>query len=172
MKTQFAIYVSLFAFTGPFATQSLQAQVDLSCPSASALHTDSKPPEAISGLANVPWVAATPRRGASRRLWVVGYLFYVPRDTQQRSAYIYVHGTTPSSGATKILWQVSGVTTESQLTALGRRIDGPGTFKQRFPQSGSGRFPSILRIPYVGCWRIELAAGQSVSASVTINALP
>ena len=57
----------------------------------------------------------------------------------------------------KIGW-FSTVWGGSRLTVTGRRLDGPGTFSQRFRAAAhpSGFYPSGLRIPAAGCWQLTL----------------
>lgn len=114
----------------------LAASACLSAPVTYALPSDPGAP------AGVPWV----RAGA-----VYGYLFYYGADgpwkTQRSRVLITTRGGVPGGYATKILWHVRDGS--SVVTVSGRRLDGPGRFRQRFPATstggGGGWFPSIGR---------------------------
>jgi hypothetical protein len=80
---------------------------------------------------------------------------------------LYTRGRTPD-GATKILWVVRrryGAT----LTLRATRLDGAGTFTQRYKHRG-GQFPSIVDIPEPGCWRLSLRTGK-VRATFALQAV-
>jgi hypothetical protein len=70
---------------------------------------------------------------------------------------------TPDGGvtggyATKILWHIPGGS--AVVTINGQRLDAPGRFRQRFPVSGHDDYPSIVRIPTAGCWRVTVSSAQ------------
>ncbi len=107
-------------------------------------------PSRTPAAPQVPWVQAGR---------VQGYLFYYSSFSkpQPGRALIYTGGRTPSGGATKILWYVprGGL----WLTVRGLRLDGPGTFSDRFRIVGNYFYPSVIDIPSVGCWRLTVASG-------------
>ena len=74
---------------------------------------------------------------------------------------LYTRGGT-GNPAMKILWTTRGGA--AGLTVLGRRLDAAGSFKQRF--SGRGEFPSIVKIPAAGCWRLWVRSGSRHGAFV------
>ena len=121
------------------------------CLSASVTYSLPADPGAPAG---VPWVRAGP---------VYGYLFYYgaggPWKTQPGRVLITTRGGVPGSYQTKILWHVPG---GSIVVAVsGRKLDGPGRFRQRFPVSGGGGwFPSIVVVPSAGCWRLTVTSGR------------
>lgn len=126
-------------------------------------------PTAGAGVESLPWIQATP---ASEGL--VGHLFYYPGTPWEMAslprARIYTGGSTPTGGATKILWTAHGTGTGLELVVRGKRLDARGSFTQRFPVAGGNGFPSILKVPTAGCWQLHLASG-SRSARVTLFAV-
>ena len=126
-------------------------------------------PAADAGLRQLPWIAAG--RGASR---VVGYLFYYPsvlgdaRVNRSDGLTIYAGGSGPGGVAMKILWAPRR--TSATLRISGRRLDGSGSFVQVLPQASGRMFPSIVRIPAEGCWRLTVGTGKR-RAVVTVAAV-
>jgi hypothetical protein len=112
-----------------------------------------------------PWVASGAITG---RLFAYGGRTLMDgRVNSSDGLVLYTHGRTPS-GATKILWVVRkrfGPT----LTLRATRLDGPGTFMQRFTHGG-GQFPSIVDVPQAGCWRLSLRTG-TVRATFVVQAV-
>lgn len=129
----------------------LAASVCLSAPVTYALPSDPGAP------AGVPWV----RAGA-----VYGYLFYYGADgpwkTQPGRVLITTRGGVPGGYATKILWHVREGS--SVVVVSGKKLDGPGRFRQRFPATstgGGGWFPSIVAVPSSGCWQLTVTSGRT-----------
>jgi hypothetical protein len=93
---------------------------------------------------------------------------------------IFVGGKAPQGTTTKILWAFLGGPAKSradlQLVLHGRRLDGRGSFTQRFGaigydgQNGAPSYASIVDVPKPGCWRLELTTGR-VRASVVFRAV-
>jgi hypothetical protein len=81
--------------------------------------------------------------GDARVRTAAGYTIYAGRDN-------------------KIAWlpqSFEGVGRRLIVTA--RRLDGPGAIRWRFPRALSPRFfPSGLRLPTAGCWRVTLRSGR------------
>jgi hypothetical protein len=48
----------------------------------------------------------------------------------------------------------------------GRRLDGPGSFRQRSGFGSAGTYPSTIRVPTAGCWRVTLRS-LNLRAQVT-----
>lgn len=108
------------------------------------------------GVAGVPWVAST--NSAFR-----GYLFYWGGT---RWARLRVHElrifTTNAHVRTnpKVLWVPLGRSGGSVLIH-GVRLDGSGSVTVRYPAAiGGGQFPSYVRVPAAGCWRVSLRSGR------------
>jgi hypothetical protein len=130
------------------------------------------------GLDRIPWVGGTPGRYRLR-----GLLWYWPqswREQQVQRARIYVGGEAPQGWSTKILWAFLGEPAkrraEGDLVVRGRRLDGHGSFTQRFGaigydgQNGAPSFASIVDVPKPGCWRLTLTTGR-VRVSVVFRAV-
>ena len=125
---------------------------------------------AAAGLAQLPWIAASP---ASTGL--VGHLFYYDRLNvwkQKRlpGLRLYSAGQSPDGRISmKILWELRRGST-LDLGVRGRRLDGSGSFSQQLSptSSNSRQFPSIINVPAPGCWRLTVTAGK---ASATVSAL-
>jgi hypothetical protein len=104
-----------------------------------------------------PWIAAG--RGQAR---IVGHLYSYGTtlgDARVRDAA----GLTVYAGALhKIAWlprRWRG--TGRVLTIAGRRLDGAGSFRGRYPRALTPQFfPSGVRLPTAGCWRLKLTTGS------------
>jgi hypothetical protein len=47
------------------------------------------------------------------------------------------------------------------LVVVGQRVDGPGSFRLRFPRALAPQFfPSGITLPTTGCWRLTLTSGS------------
>jgi len=107
------------------------------------------------GPVGTPWLRVG---GVTANLFYYGGRTLMDANVNQSDgAAIYPDGRT-LDGATKILWRVpraAGAT----LTLTARRLDGDGSFTQRFPRRGRGQFPSIVNVPQPGCWRLALRTG-------------
>jgi hypothetical protein len=125
------------------------------------------------GLAQLPWVAASPTTTG-----IVGHLFYYDNQNvwKQRRlprVRIYSGGQSPDGRLTmKILWQTrrsGGVL----LHLGGDRLDGAGSFSQQLSPTTSNakQFPSIVNVPTAGCWRLTLVAGTT-TGHLTVIAVP
>lgn len=129
-------------------------------------------------LAMLPWV-----RGEPRTVGLVGLLWYWPENWQQSrlsSARIFTGGVAPAGYSTKILWAFLAPSAKgrggSRLLVRGRRLDGPGSFRQEFAaisyegQRGAPSYASIIDVPSPGCWRLQLSTG-GLRASVVFRAV-
>jgi hypothetical protein len=131
-----------------------------------------------TGLEHLPWVGGAPGRYRLR-----GLLWYWPeswRKQQVQRARIYVGGEAPQGWTTKILWAFLGEPAKAraggELVVRGRRLDGRGSFTQRFGaigydgQDGAPSYASIVDVPKAGCWRLRLTTGQ-VRSTVVFRAV-
>ncbi len=95
---------------------------------------------------------------------MIGHLFYYDASLREQGdrLLIYTDGELPGGGATKILWVVKPLSS-SQVSISGRRLDGAGTFAQRFRSASSPDgtvFPSIVDVPSAGCWLLTVRSGR------------
>ena len=129
-------------------------------------------------LDRIPWISAGP---AAKGL--VGLLWYWPeswRKQRLRRAQIFTHGQAPAGYSTKVLWAWTGPAARDRGGALlvvsGRRLDGPGSFRQEFSaigyegQDGAPSYASIVDVPKPGCWRLTLAT-TGLRAEVVVRAV-
>ena len=127
-------------------------------------------PGAPAGLAQLPWIAASPASAG-----LVGHLFYYDRLNAWRQKHLpglrlYSAGQSPDGRISmKILWESRRRITLG-LAVRGRRLDGSGSFSQQLSPTSSNprQFPSIINVPAPGCWRLTLTAGK---ATATVSAL-
>jgi hypothetical protein len=121
--------------------------------------------DADAGLALIPWVA--PEATGAK---IVGHQFYGNRP-------LHTDATFPDGSMAKVLWQFDPAVLGLTLIAhdLGDRSKAPVEIHDvgaANTTSGlSTDWPSYVRIPTPGCWRVDLdattATGQAVHASVT-----
>jgi hypothetical protein len=138
----------------------------------------SRYPGGDSRLGGLPWV-----RGEPRGSGLVGLLWYWPeswRSRRLRAARIFTGGVAPAGYSTKILWAFLGRSAKghggARLVVRGRRLDGPGSFRQEFGaisysgQRGAPSYASIVDVPGPGCWRLRLSTG-TLRATVVLQAV-
>jgi hypothetical protein len=116
----------------------------------------------------MPWIAASPTKTR-----VIGYLvYYAPMSSldilRLPGVAIFTRGRTPEGGATSIIW-VPQRNAGRFIYFRGRRLDGPGSFRQRSSFGSAGTYPSVLRVPSAGCWRVTLRS-TNLLAHVTFRA--
>ena len=106
---------------------------------------------------------------------VVGNLFYYTGATlmdgrvNESDGLVIYAGGQRGDVATKILWTIR-TGAGRVLRISGRRLDGTGSFDERWRGARGRSFPSIVRVPTPGCWRLSLASGR-VRASVVVQAV-
>ncbi len=119
------------------------------------------------GLSQIPWI-----RGEPRASELVALLWYWPQEWQRRhlrEARIFTGGVAPAGYNVKVMWvflsRSAAGRAGSELVVEGRRLDGPGRFKDSFAAisyAGQGEAPSyasIIVVPEPGCWRLNLSSG-------------
>jgi hypothetical protein len=120
---------------------------------------------AARGLSAVPWVKV----GKVFRAYLFFYAAELAdgRVNQSSGTVIYTRGGT-SALTTKILW----VARRSNATAVvgGKQLDGSARFSQILSRAGGGGFPSIIRVPTAGCWKLTVRSGRS-RASLVVRAI-
>lgn len=146
----------------PSSVGALDRQQGACHPSAVHYRTVKRAPR---GVAGVPWVAST--RSAFR-----GYLFYWGGTpwAHTRTTTLQIFTTKAHVDVNpKVLWVALG-RPGAALIMRGRRLDGPGSFSVHYPAAiGGGQFPSYVRVPEAGCWRVAIRSG-SLQGSVTFTA--
>ena len=98
-----------------------------------------------------PWIAVGPTRSRLEAS-LLSYEAYVADRRVNQSERMTVRAGVEE----KIIW-FSRKWGGAWLRVAGRRLDGAGSFGQRFrAASGAGGYPSGLRVPEAGCWRLTL----------------
>jgi hypothetical protein len=139
---------------------------------ASLVHYSSAP-GVERGLAQLPWVAASPTTSG-----IVGHLFYYDSRNVWKQRHfprvrIYAGGQSPNGRLSmKILWQIQG-SGGVPMKVHGVQLGGTGSFYQELSPTTSNakQFPSIIDVPRAGCWRLTLKAGTT-TGHVTAIAVP
>ncbi|MBA2384421.1 MAG: hypothetical protein H0V68_07140 [Actinobacteria bacterium] len=115
-----------------------------------------------------PWIAAGP--GRTR---LVGLLYPYRRLLGDARVRLAPGFTLYAGRLEKIAWVPHswGDDWGRYLTIEGRRLDGPGTFQERFRRAVAPQFyPTGLTVPSVGCWRLTLRSARR-SVSVVVQAI-
>jgi hypothetical protein len=109
-------------------------------------------------------VVLTPRRSGLLAAWAW--------RTPESGALLYVGGRTPEGGNTRVLWRRTrdASSPSGELTLRGTQLDGPGTFRQTFPEAVPlGHWPSIPVVPNAGCWLFTVRiVGQPGAAGILV----
>lgn len=127
----------VFSDSGPAASSSCQANVVRY--------------EWNKRAGGVPWISAS---GGKSRLEGYHYQYreYLGDGRVNRSERVVLRAGRPE----KIGW-FSTTWGGSRLRVMGKRLDGPGAFSQRFRATpGAGFYPSGVRFPTPGCWQLTL----------------
>ncbi len=117
-------------------------------------------PRGVLGVRGVPWIAST-------NAAFHGYLFYfgATRWGRAESPEARIFTTRARVNAhPKVLW-VALRRSGASLAIRGTRLDGAGSFDARYPAAIGGRqFPSYVKVPGAGCWRVTLRSGDAYGA--------
>ena len=65
----------------------------------------------------------------------------------------------------KILWMIDSPP-RGDLAVTGTNLSGPGTFSQTF--EGAGSYPSVLKVPSPGCWKLDLKIGNTEIGEIAL----
>jgi hypothetical protein len=114
----------------------------------------------------LPWIKAGAVTG---HLFAYGGRTLMDGRVNGSDGLVLYTGGGSADAAMKVLWSARG-RPSSWLVLSGRRLDGVGVFRQRFRANRAGDFPSIVKIPDVGCWRLSLRAGR-MRAAVVVRAV-
>lgn len=108
--------------------------------------------------ATTPWIAAGPgRRRLVGHLYVYSQMLADARVRMSPGLVLY------AGREAKIGWMPRSWLHDwgRYLAVEGRRLDAPGHFRQRFNRALRPQFyPSGVKIPSTGCWRLTLRSGQ------------
>jgi hypothetical protein len=173
MKSALALVIAAIALLGLSAgTQASRGAGRGACLSARVRNE----PNPALGTLNGSWVQPNP---ASTQIW--GYLWEEGEILNGRFA-VYVGGVNPSTGySQKVLWGMPSTASHEQmlrarLTLSGVRLSPrpKASFVQHLSGAYSGDtqgqlFPSILKVPRAGCWKLSLQTGN-IKASIVVRA--
>ncbi len=168
LASAFCGLVLLIAWLSVVAS-SARAQAGATCHAALVHYRPYKGVEA--GLAPLPWVAASPASAG-----LVGHLFYYDslntwKQKRVPRLRIYSGGESPDGRINmKILWELRRGTA-MDLRVSGKMLNGAGSLSQQLSPAGgtkSLQFPSILRVPAPGCWRLTLIAGKATAHIIVL----
>lgn len=122
-----------------------------SCPATSVYQGGS------GNLSDIPWIQVQPPSSG-----IVGHLFYAQGASTKSGTYRFLHtdGGYPDGSTTKILWIVDHPGASGPLQIDGTNLSTPGkTFHQTI--AGEGEIPSIVIVPTVGCWHLQIISGST-----------
>jgi hypothetical protein len=137
--------------------QAVEPPAERRCDATPVIRGD--PPHPRFG--RITWLQATPR---SSGVAAIRFVSVVPGSDR---AVIYAGGQAPEGWSTKFLWWAPRPA--PALTLTGRRLDGVGTFVQRFGNASSDdgvEYPSIVVIPTAGCWAVTVSIGKAAGLVV------
>jgi hypothetical protein len=97
-----------------------------------------------------PWITVGPTRSRLQGA-LLGYGYLGDGRVNQSEGVVL-----PAGRAVKIAWY-SEKWGGGFLRVVGKRLDGPGSFRQRFGATiGAGWYPSGIIVPAAGCWQLTL----------------
>jgi hypothetical protein len=116
----------------------------------------------VDSLTRVPWLQMMPSSAG-----VVGYLFYSIPAPATRYTVLETNGQVVHRN-TKILWVLGKRNGSSTLTVRGSQVYGTAHFQQLFAEAVSppANYPSIIRVPVAGCWKITVRSGAATASAV------
>jgi hypothetical protein len=174
MKRALALLIAAPAVLGLSAGSSASHAAPRATCLSARVHDEANP--ALGTLSGGRWVQASP---ASTGL--VGYLWEKGEILNGRFA-AFVGGVNPSTRySQKVLWAAPSTASHEEmlrarLTLTGVRLSPrpKARFIQHFTGAYSDQtpgqlFPSILKVPRAGCWKLSLRA-RGVSASIVVFA--
>ncbi len=114
----------------------------------------------------VPWIKAG---GFTGHLFAYGARTLMDGRVNGSDGLVLYTGGGSADPAMKVLWTARR-RPAAWLVLSGHRVDAAGVFAQRFRANRAGQFPSIVKIPDAGCWRLSLKAGR-LRATVLVRAV-
>lgn len=111
----------------------------------------------IGGVGGIPWAVGRPPE-------VVGVMF---------ATELVAKGERPDGSTNKVLWLTRAPIASSQLTLHAQPADA-ATPVVTLRLAGYQQFPSIVDLPYPGCWRINISwgAGSTETSTFGLTVLP
>jgi len=121
-------------------------------------HVHYKPyPGVQRGLGSVPWISAAPDGRFKAHLFFYDPTMFSWARQQLLGARIFTIEK-PRRINPKVLWTTTSNGYTKTLTIRGQRLDAPGAFVETYP--GYGDYPSYVKVPTAGCWRVTVTSGR------------
>jgi hypothetical protein len=114
---------------------------------------------AVGGLRSIPWIATAPAGTFHAHLFYYGA---TPWPRQRLIGARIFTTVRPRKISPKVLWVPRKPGAGQTLVVSGTRLDGAGRFSKRYPRASGNQFPSYVKVPAAGCWRITVRTGQLV----------
>jgi hypothetical protein len=113
-------------------------------------------PGVEQGLGTVPWVSSAPDGRFKAHLFFYDPTIFPWAEQHLIGARIFTTQK-PRRINPKVLWITRTKGYTKTLTIRGQRLDAPGSFAETYP--GYGDYPSYVKVPTSGCWRVTVATG-------------
>jgi hypothetical protein len=121
------------------------------------------------GLEQLPWIASAPSARFTAHLFFYGAVSHgtVPWSKERLLGTRIFTTRKKRNLNPKVLWITRSKGYGQVLKMSGRRLDAAGSFSNTY--RGFGDYPSYVKIPDPGCWRVTVSTGP-VSGSVVFSA--
>ena len=113
------------------------------------------------GLRTLPWIVSAPAGRFTAHLFFYGS---VPWAKQHLLGARIFTTRRPRDVNPKVLWITRTHGYQQTLTMRGQRLDAPGSFTDTY--NGFGDYPSYVKVPAPGCWRVTVTTGHATGSVV------
>jgi hypothetical protein len=118
------------------------------------------------GLGDVPWVSTAPDGRFKAHLFFYDPGLFPWAREHLVGARIFTTRK-PRRINPKVLWITRAKGYAQTLTIQGQRLDATGSFSETY--RGFGDYPSYVKVPAPGCWRVTVTTGR-VTGRVVFSA--
>ena len=115
----------------------------------------------------IPWIASTPAGTFHAHLFFYGATPWPKLHLLGARIFTTVKRRPVSP---KVLWTPHSPGAGTTLLISGTRLDERGHFSDRYPRASGNQFPSYVKVPEAGCWRVTVKTGTLVG-TVTFAAV-
>jgi hypothetical protein len=123
-------------------------------------------PGAEQGLGAVPWLSTAPGGRFKAHLFFYDPTMFPWAKQHLLGARIFTTRKQRQINP-KVLWITRTKGYTQILTIHGQRLDAPGSFSDTY--RGFGDYPSYVKVPAPGCWRVTVTTGR-VTGRVVFSA--
>jgi hypothetical protein len=116
---------------------------------------------ATGGLRSIPWIATAPAGKFHAHLFYYGATPWPKLHLLGARIFTTVKARPVSP---KVLWTPDRPGAGATLLISGTRLDKPGQFSSRYPRASGDQFPSYVKVPEAGCWRVTVKTGTLFGA--------